>query len=69
MSNQYRNPYQEAAHYQACRQAGEDASPDRGNSRDQTAAGMSLPDLGGWRQAARTAARLRAARLRRLLAS
>jgi hypothetical protein len=36
MSNQCRNPCREAAHYQACRRAGEEASPDHSDSHDRT---------------------------------
>src|SRR5260221_519998 len=32
------SPCREAGHYQACRQAGEEASPDHGDSRDRSTA-------------------------------
>src|SRR5580704_16712241 len=45
-ANQCRNPCREAGHYQACRQAGEEASPDHDDSRDRTRGtdGLDGPD-------------------------
>src|SRR6266576_3726858 len=46
MSNQCRNPCREADHYQACRQAGEEAPPDHGDSRrDLGTEGLDGPAL------------------------